>query len=83
MPAADTDEGRHHIRSSVAGERVASLTGGLVDDASVIELWIDPEDSRVVEVAFDVETDDGPTAWRLLLSDFDEEITISKPDIAD
>ena len=75
------DDGRHHVQSTIDADRVSTLTGGLVDEASVVDFWIDPEDDRVVEVAFDVETDEGPTSWLLTLSDFDQEVSITEPDL--
>jgi lipoprotein LprG len=70
---------RHHLRGVVDAERVASLTGGLVDEPSEIDLWIDPDTYRVDEVSFDVETDAGMTSWRLVLTGYDTDIVISEP----
>jgi hypothetical protein len=73
------DDDRHHVRATVAADRVSVLTGGLVDEPSVIDLWIDADTSLVSEAGFDVDTDAGPTSWRLLLRNYGDDVTITAP----
>ena len=74
------DQGRYHVRGTVAGDRVATLTGGLVETETEVDLWIDAETSRVAEVRFDAPAPDGGTStWRMVLDDYGEQFTITKP----
>ncbi|NNF55113.1 MAG: LppX_LprAFG lipoprotein [Acidimicrobiales bacterium] len=77
----DTDE-RHHVRSTVEANRVSTLTGGLVNESSTLDLWIDAETGLVDEASFDVETGGGLTSWRLTVTNYDSDITITKPDLS-
>jgi lipoprotein LprG len=73
---------RLHLRTVVSASRVSTLTGGLVDEASEVDLWIDPDTSRVLEVAFDIELDDAVSSWRMTLGDYDAEVTITPPELS-
>lgn len=77
---ADTDE-RHHIRSSVGADRVSTLTGGLANESSIVDLWVDAGTGLVDEATFDVDTGSGLTSWRLTVTDYGADITINKPDL--
>ena len=79
LVAGDGDDKRHHVRSTVAADRVSILTGGLVDEPSVLDLWIDPDTDLVSEAGFDVDTDAGPTSWRLHLRNYGDDVTITAP----
>lgn len=71
----------HHVRTSVTAERVAVLTGGLVDEESDVDLWIDAASDRVVEASFAVVVDGAVSDWRMTVSDYDEEVTIDPPEL--
>ena len=77
----DTDE-RHHVRSSVQADRVSTLTGGLVNESSTLDLWVDARTGLVDEATFDVETGGGLTSWRLTVTDYGTDVTINKPDLS-
>lgn len=74
-------EGRYHIVADVDPARVNSLTGGLVDDVDNVDLWVDADSGRLVEVTFDVGTDSGGTSWRLLLDGYGTSVSVNKPDL--
>jgi hypothetical protein len=69
------------VRGLVDGERVAILTGGLVDEATEVELWVDAATGHVAECRFEVETDDGTSRWALTLDDIGEPVTIERPEL--
>lgn len=71
----------HHVRTAVAAERVSVLTGGLVDEASDVDLWIDPDSNRVVEATFQIEIDGAVSDWRMTLDDYDADVTIEPPEL--
>jgi lipoprotein LprG len=75
----DSDDGRWHVTGQATGSRLAVITGGLVSTDSPIELWIDTETGHVVEAAFQSTTDGGTTDWRMELSDYGADVTISPP----
>lgn len=76
-------EGRHHVRGTVEGERVATLTGGLVDEPTVVELWLDADSGLVQACRFDVETDEGTSTWSLTLDGYGEAVDIEVPPLGD
>ncbi len=78
--AADRDD-RNHVRATVAADRVSILTGGLVNEPSTIDIWIEQATDLVGEAEFDVETDRGPTSWRLTVTDYGADVSIEKPDL--
>jgi lipoprotein LprG len=78
--ASDSDD-RYQISADVDPARVASLTGGLVDDVDNVGIWVDAESGRLVEVSFDVGLDAGGTSWRLLLSDYGADVTVTRPEL--
>lgn len=73
--------GEHRVQGTVAADRVAILTGGLVDESSLLDIWIDANTNLVSRASFDVETDDGPTSWTITLHDFGSDVTINEPDL--
>lgn len=75
------DRGRYQVRGTAAAERVATLTGGLVDEPTTIDLWIDAATGRVHEARFDGPAAEGTSAWRLTLADFGADVTITEPDL--
>jgi lipoprotein LprG len=75
----DDEEDTHHLRSTVGAERVAALTGGLVDEASTVDVWVGADDFRVVAATFDVGTAEGPSQWRLDVVDYDGDVTVTRP----
>ena len=79
---ADPDrQNLHHVRTLVTAERVAVLTGGLVNEESEVDLWIDTTSDRVVEASFDVVVDGAVSDWRMTISDYDEEVVIDPPEL--
>lgn len=79
-PEPDPD-GRYHITAEVDPVRVSALTGGLVDDVDNVDLWVEATSGRLVEVTFDVGLDTGGTSWRLLLSDYGADVTVTRPEL--
>lgn len=78
----DTDrQNLHHVRTSVSAERVAVLTGGLVDEESEVDLWIDADSNRVVEASFDVDVGGDVSDWRMTISEYDEDVSIDPPEL--
>lgn len=77
----DDDDDRHHIRATIGAERVAVLTGGLVEEASTVELWIDRDDTRVGELVFDVNVAGATSTWRLTLDDYGADVSITQPSL--
>ena len=79
---ADPDrQNLHHVRTSVTAERVAVLTGGLVNEESEVDLWIDATSDRVVEASFDVAVDGAVSDWRMTISDYDQDVVIDPPEL--
>lgn len=74
-------QGRYQVRGTAAAERVATLTGGLADEATEIELWIDAGTGRVQEARFESDTAEGPATWHLTLTDYGADVTITEPDV--
>ncbi len=71
----------HHVRTSVSAERIAVLTGGLVDEESEVDLWIDAGSGRVVEASFAVDVAGDVSDWRMTISGYDEAVTIDPPEL--
>ncbi len=80
---ASASEGgeRHHVRTTVGSERVSVLTGGLVAEEAMVDLWIDPGTSRVAELQFDLDIGDEVSTWKLTISDYNTEVTITAPEL--
>ncbi len=79
----DAGSGRWHVSGRADGDRVAVITGGLVDEDVPIELWIDRETGQVLEATFDSTTEGDTSSWRMELSDYGAEVTITPPDLGD
>jgi lipoprotein LprG len=75
-------ENRHHVRATVDAERVAVLTGGLVTQASEVDLWIDADTDRIIEARFDLTVADVISEWRMTIGDYDADITIAPPEMS-
>ncbi len=80
-PKPDAD-GRYRVRGTVGAERVGVLTGGLVDEASVVDLLIDAETGEIGVVTFDVGDGDELTSWVLTITDYGVAVTITIPALA-
>lgn len=79
-PEPDAD-GRYHLRGVADAERIAVLTGGLVDESVPIDVWVEATTGRVLEARFETGEPDGVTAWRLALSDYGEPVDVEAPDV--
>ena len=79
----DAESGRWHLTGQANGDRLAVITGGLVTDDAPIELWIDRDTGHVVEATFESTTDGENSNWRMELSDYGAEVTITPPDLGD
>ena len=80
--SGDGDSGeRHHLRTTVGSERVSVLTGGLVAEEAMVDLWIDPSTSRVAELQFDLVIGDEVSTWKLTIGDYNSEVTITAPEL--
>jgi hypothetical protein len=72
---------RQHVRGTLPGAQVATLTGGLTDEPTVVDLWIDAESGKVEECRFEAPTDDGTSAWTLELREYGKQATIERPEL--
>jgi hypothetical protein len=73
-------DGLEIVAGTVAADRVAVLTAGLVEDQAVpIEISLDPGSSRIRRVEFTTRGESGETLWVIELSDYDEPVTIEPP----
>lgn len=79
-PVPDED-GRFLVRGTVPAERIAVLTGGLANQETELDVWIDVDTSRVAAARFDVAGPDGVTTWDLQLDEYGAEVTITPPEI--
>ncbi len=77
------DSGRWHVTGQADGDRLAVITGGLVGDDVPIELWIDSETGQVLEATFESTTQGEISSWRMELSDYGADVTITPPDLGD
>jgi lipoprotein LprG len=69
---------QYAVTGVVAGDRVAALTAGLVEEPEVtIVLTIDADSHEVTEVTFD--TGGGASQWTVRFSDFNEPVSIEPP----
>lgn len=80
-PEPDADR-RYRVRGVVGADRVGVLTGGLVDEPSVVDLLIDAETGEIGVVTFDVGDGDELTSWVLTITDYGVPVTITAPDLA-
>jgi hypothetical protein len=74
-------EGTLHLVASVGADRVSVLTAGLTTEQTDVELWIDPETDLIVEIRFDLATEDGISNWRMTVSDYGAEVVIEPPEL--
>jgi hypothetical protein len=73
-------DGLEVVGGTVAAERVAVLTAGLVEGQAVpIEISFDPESLRIRRVEFTTQGESGETTWVIELSDYDEPVTVEPP----
>ena len=72
---------RQHVRGTLPGPQVSTLTGGLADRSTEVDLWIDAGTGQVDECRFEAPTDDGTSAWTLELKDYGEQTTIERPEL--
>jgi len=75
------DGDRHHLRTSVAAERVSVLTGGLVTSETDVDLWIDRETERLSEVRFELALEQGVSSWQMTIDDYGADVTIEPPEV--
>lgn len=79
---ADGDEAdRDHVVGTVAADRVALLTGGLVDQPSTVDIWFDASSGRIDELSFDAPVSAGMSSWRMTLDDYDASVTVTMPQL--
>ncbi|HEX9856438.1 MAG TPA: LppX_LprAFG lipoprotein [Acidimicrobiia bacterium] len=72
----------YRLRGVASGDRVTSITAGLVTaDMVDADVWIDTGTGEVVQVMFDVALPEGTATWRLAFSDYGAEFEIEQPDI--
>jgi hypothetical protein len=70
------------VTGTAAGPRVEVLTAGLVDAQPVdIRFEIDRETSVVTRMEFSTSGEAGQTQWALDLSEFDEPVSVSPPEV--
>jgi len=68
------------LRGTIPPERIATLTVGLVEPQSVqVDLFIDPASGLLRRAEFATEGEDGVSDWVIVLSQFDEPVTIDPP----
>jgi lipoprotein LprG len=75
-------DGRYQVQATVGADRVGVLTGGLVTEASDIDIFIDGRSGHIVEVAFAVGEGQDQSRWRLVLSDFGVDVTVTGPPVS-
>ncbi len=70
------------IEAEVAGERVAALTAGLAQDASIAAtIWIDLATRRITMLQFSSASPTGePSDWTITFAAFDAPLTIRPPE---
>lgn len=68
------------IRATVSGERVATLTGGLVAAETDVDVFVDTETDRVAHLSFELPIDERTSSWQLSITDYDVEVDISPPE---
>jgi lipoprotein LprG len=76
----DGPEG-HHLRMTVPREQITDLSGGLIDDDTRTDLWIDPDTDRLVALAFEVSDGEETSTWRFALDDYGAQVTVEPPDL--
>lgn len=74
-------DGLYLVRATVGAERVGVLTGGLVDEASFVDLLIDADTGEIAAVTFEVGTGEDRTEWTLTIRDYGASVTITAPDL--
>lgn len=84
--AQEEIEGQTHdvLHGQVPGERLWLLSSGMIDSGEVmVDVWVNREDASVRRIQL-VElgsSEEDPTQWLLLFSDFDDPIDIQAPPI--
>lgn len=83
LVATIENDGRsqYHIRGLGEAARVAVITGGLVTEEALLDLWIDAVDGVVVRASFETTTPAGVTGWELELFGYGEEVEVTPPDL--
>ncbi len=74
--------GRYQVNGTVGAERVGVLTGGLVTEASDIAIFIDGTSGTIDEVGFSVGDGQDESRWRLFLSDYGVDVTVTRPPVS-
>ena len=86
MLLADTTvdgEPRRHLRASIAGERVTTLTGGTAssEEPVTVDVWLEAETSRITRLTFTTPSaGEEPSQWEVLFSDFNADVVIEAPE---
>lgn len=75
----DAPDGQWHVKGQAAGTRLAAITGGLVADDAPMDIFIDQATGHVVTAQFATVSDEGDTQWRMDLSDYGVDVTITRP----
>ncbi|MCL4872406.1 MAG: LppX_LprAFG lipoprotein [Anaerolineae bacterium] len=71
---------RHQYRATIAGERAAAITSGLVAPQDIaLDIFIDPATLHVTQLQFTVPTPTEPSNWVLQFSQFGLEVEIIPP----
>ncbi len=74
----------HHVTGTAPAAVIGPLTAGtMTGDNVAVELWIDVETSdllRVKVVEPESDAKENPATWNMILSQFDEKVTIEPPD---
>lgn len=72
---------QYRIKGRASGERIEVITQGFAGSEPVdVELWVDVETGFLTELFFATPSDDGLTEWALVLSEFNEPVTIEPPE---
>lgn len=75
----DAPDGQWHVKGQAAGTRLAAITGGLVADDAPMDIWIDQATGHVVTAQFATVSDEGDTQWRMDLTDYGVDVTVTRP----
>ncbi len=75
----DAPDGQWHVKGQAAGTRLGAITGGLVTDDAPMDVWIDRASGHVVTAEFATVSDEGDTSWRMDLSDYGVDVTVTRP----
>jgi len=77
----DTSQGpRWILTGTLPAERVETLTAGIAGGAAVpVTFFIHPTTTRLTRLEFSTSGDAGVSDWVILMSDFDEPVTVEPP----